>query len=77
MTVFLMANLAVIQHAERRIGAVEGEIRALAEVPGAASSPAFSGHLKTIGIPGRSISTIVLHLTIDASLLVLLYLKSS
>ena len=77
MSAFFLVNLSVIHFAERRITAVEDEVRLLAQAPMAASSPLFLQHLRSLSIPRRSIYTIIFHLIIDFSLLALLYAKGA
>ena len=73
LSAFFFANLGVIHSAERRIAAVEQEISVVSQR--SELSPAFSAHLQMLSIPNRGIYTVVLHLTIDAALLALLYAK--
>jgi hypothetical protein len=77
LSAFFIVNLSVIYHAERRIAAVEDEVRLSASTPDAVSSPLFRQYLQKLSIPHRSRYTFVFHLVLDISLLTLLYLKGA
>jgi hypothetical protein len=77
MSAFFIVNLSVINFAERRIAAVEDEVRLLTETGAAVSSPLFLRHLRRLSIPHRSRYTFLFHLTIDFSLLALLYARGA
>lgn len=77
MSAFFIVNLSVIHYAERRIAAVEDEVRLLTETGAAVSSPLFRRHLGRLSIPHRSKYTFLFHLMIDFSLLALLCAKGA
>ena len=77
LSAFFIVNLSVIHFAERRIAAVEDEVRLCATTAARVSSPLFLLHLKRLSIPHRSLYTLVFHIVIDLSLLALLCLKGA
>jgi hypothetical protein len=74
LVAFFVANLSVIHHAEARILAVESEIQQR-DWSSVVTSKRFLHHLETISIPRRSLFSKMLHIVIDAAVLLLLYTK--
>jgi hypothetical protein len=76
LLMFFAGNFAVITLTEKRILAVESEIKARSQ-QAEIVSPEFRGHLSRLSFPRRRLASTVIHAVIDLALIGLVFLKAA